>query len=231
MTNVNWERYGRATGIVFVVLYIVAFLIYGDQPKIGASTSDIVSFYDGDRGRILTAIAIFGIAIAFFLWFVAAIASALRDAGKAGWGLATIAAGTALASLFYLLIAITAGLAYSIAGSGDQGVITALSDLAWIVGVAFSYPAALLIAAASIGLMGTRLVPSWFGPTGILSAILVLLAGTTYASDGFWAPDGAYSQWITPIIALGWVLVTSGLLYVRSPGTATAPERAAVPTT
>src|SRR5215218_2439769 len=129
MTSVNWERYGRATGIVFVVLYIVAFLIYGDQPKIGASTSDIVSFYDGDRGRILTAIAIFGIAIAFFLWFVAAIASALRDAGKAGWGSATIAAGTALAALFYLLITITAGLAYSIAGSGDEGVITALSDL------------------------------------------------------------------------------------------------------
>lgn len=231
MTNLNWERSSRATGIVFVVLFIVGFLIYGDQPKIGASTSDIVSFYDGDRGRILTGIAIFGMATVFLLWFAAAIASTLRDVGRGGWGGATLAAGTALATLFYLLIAVTAGLAYSIAGSGDEGVITALSDMAWIVGVTVSFPAALLIGATSIGLLGTGLVPSWFSQTGIVAAILVLLGGTTWASDGFWAPDGAYSQWITPIVALAWVAVSSGLLYTRAPATAPAPERAAIPTT
>ena len=230
MTNVNWERYGRATGIVFVVLFIVGYAIYGSQPKIGASTSDITSFYVGDRGKVLTAMAIIGLAVVFLLWFVAAIASALRDAGKAGWGTATTAAGTTLATLFFVLIALNAGLAYSIAGYGDQGVITALSDMCWIIGVTVSFPAALLIGATSLGLSGTRLVPTWFSPIGILAAILVLLGGTTWATSGFWAADGAYAQWITPIIATAWIIVTSGLLYVRSPATATAPERAAVPT-
>lgn len=229
MTNVSWERWSRATGIVFVVLFIVSFLIYGDQPKIGASTDDIVAFYDGDRGRILTAVAIFGVAIVFLLWFAAALASTLRDAGKGGWGAAAIASGTALGTMFYVLIAVTGGLAYSIAGYGDEGVITALSDTAWIVGVTVSFPAALLIGAASIGLWGTGLVPNWFSQTGIVAAILVLLGGTTWASDGFWAPDGAYSQWITPIVALAWLLVASGLLYMRT-SPAAAPERAAIPT-
>jgi hypothetical protein len=231
MTNVNWERYGRATGIVFVVLFIVSYVIYGTAPKIGASTSDITSFYVGDRGKVLTAMVFFGLAVVFLLWFVAAIASALRDVGKAGWGSATIAAGTALATVFFVLVALNAGLAYSIAGYGDQGVITALSDMCWIVGVTVSYPAALLIGAASIGLSGTRLVPTWFSPIGILAAILVLLGGTTWATSGFWAPDGAYSTWITPIIAMAWIVVTSGLLYMSAPATATAPERAAIPTT
>jgi succinate dehydrogenase/fumarate reductase cytochrome b subunit len=229
MTNVNWERYGRATGIVFVVLFIVSYLIYGSPPKIGASTSDITSFYDGDRGKILTAMVIFGVAIVFLFWFVAAIASALRDVGKGGWGSATIAAGTALGTVFLVLVALNAGLAYSIAGYGDEGVITALSDMSWIIGVTVSYPAALLIGAASIGLLGTRLVPSWYGPVGILAAILILLGGTTWATSGFWAADGAYSQWISPIIAMAWIAVTSGLLYMRAPSTAVAPERAAVP--
>jgi hypothetical protein len=231
MANVNWERYGRATGIVFVVLFIVSYLIYGSQPKIGASTSDITSFYDGDRGKVLTAMIIFGVAIVFLLWFVAAIASALRDVGKAGWGSATIAAGTALGAMFLVLVALNAGLAYSIAGYGDEGVITALSDMCWIIGVTVSFPAALLIGATSLGVWGTRLVPSWFSPIGILAAILILLGGTTWATSGFWAADGAYSQWITPIIAMAWIVVTSGLLYLRAPATATAPERAAVPTT
>jgi hypothetical protein len=231
MTNVNWERYGRATGIVFVVLFIVSYVIYGTAPKIGASTSDITSFYVGDRGKVLTAMVFFGLAVVFLLWFVAAIASALRDVGKAGWGSATIAAGTALATVFFVLVALNAGLAYSIAGYGDQGVITALSDMCWIIGVTVSYPAALLIGAASIGLSGTRLVPTWFSPIGILAAILVLLGGTTWATSGFWAPDGAYSTWITPIIAMAWIVVTSGLLYMSAPATATAPERAAIPTT
>jgi hypothetical protein len=230
MTNVNWERYGRATGIVFVVLFIVSYVIYGTPPKVGASTSDITAFYVGDRGKILTAMVLFGLAVVFLLWFAAAIASALRDVGKAGWGSATIAAGTALATVFFVLIALNAGLAYSIAGYGDEGVLTALSDMSWIIGVTVSYPAALLIGAASIGLSGTRLVPTWFSPIGILAAILVLLGGTTWATSGIWAADGAYSQWITPIIAMAWIVTTSGLLYVRSPATATAPERVAIPT-
>jgi hypothetical protein len=229
MTNVNWERWGRATGIVFVVLFIVAFIFYGDSPKIGASTSEIVSFYDGDRSRILTAAFIFGLAVVFLLWFAAAIASALRDAGKGGWGGATIAAGAAVGTLFYVLILVGSGLAYSIAGTGDEGVISALHTLTWTCSVILSFPFALLIGAASIGLWGARLVPDWFGWVGIVGAVALLLGGTTWANDGFWAPDGAYSQWITPIVALAWTLVASGLLYMRTAPTA-APERAAIPT-
>jgi len=37
--------------------------------------------------------------------------------------------------------------------------------------------------------------------------VLVLLGGTTWASGGFWAPDGIYSRFIAPIIGLVWVIV------------------------
>jgi pimeloyl-ACP methyl ester carboxylesterase len=43
----------------FVVLTIVAFFVYGTQPKLGASPAELVSFYDGDRTRILIATVIF----------------------------------------------------------------------------------------------------------------------------------------------------------------------------
>jgi hypothetical protein len=59
--------------------------------------------------------------------------------------------------------------------------------------------------------------------------VLVLLGGTNWASDGFWAPDGAYAL-IAQIVLFLWIAVLSGFLAMRSPSTAGTPERAAVPT-
>jgi hypothetical protein len=47
--------------------------------------------------------------------------------------------------------------------------------------------------------------------------VLVLLGGTTWLSGGFWAPYGAYSRFVSPIIGLVWVLVVSRILLTRSP--------------
>lgn len=57
----------------------------------------------------------------------------------------------------------------------------------------------------------------------------VVLRGTTWASNRFWAPDGAYSRYIAPMIALAWIAVFSGLLSMRGASTARAAERLAVP--
>src|SRR5438309_1695781 len=71
--NVNWERLWRSAGIQFVVFFIIAWIVYGDQPKVGASAHKLVSFYDGDRTRILIATVIFGFAVLNLLWFAAAL--------------------------------------------------------------------------------------------------------------------------------------------------------------
>src|SRR5258708_36836295 len=55
--------------------------------------------------------------------------------------------------------------------------------------------------------------------TGVGAVVLVLLGGTTWWSDGFWAPDGAYSLLVSPIISLVWIAVVSRILLTRSPAT------------
>jgi hypothetical protein len=57
---------------------------------------------------------------------------------------------------------------------------------------------------------------------GVAAVVLVLADGTTWASDGIWAPGGAYSRFIAPAIGLVWITVISGLLVTRSPSTARA---------
>jgi hypothetical protein len=227
--NVNWERLWRSAGIQFVVFFIIAYVIYGNQPKVGASADKLVSFYDGDRTRILIATVIFGLAVLNLLWFAAALTSTLRDAGQGGWGAAATAASAALGSVFFVLITVGAALAYSIAGSGNNQITSGLNDLSWVLIVLVSFPAAMLIMAGSFGLWRAGIISNALFSAGVAAVILVLLGGTTWASDGIWAPDGAYARFISPIIGLAWITVISGLLVMRSSSTARAPEPRAVP--
>ena len=226
--NVNWERLWRSAGVQFVTLFIVAYVIYGNQPKVGASADKLVSFYDGDRTRILIATVISALAILSLMWFAAALTSVLRDAGQGGWGAATTAASAALGTVFFVLLIVGAALAYSVAGSGNSALTSGLNDLSWVCVVIASFPAAMLIMAGSFGLWRAGIISNAIFSAGVAAVVLVLLGGTTWASHGFWAPDGAYLRFISPIIALAWIAGISGLLVMRAPATARAPEHAAM---
>jgi hypothetical protein len=226
MTDMQWERWARLSGIGFVVLFVAAFLTYGDAPGPNASSQDLISFYDGDRGRILTATMLMGGAQILFLLFVGALASALREAGKGGWAAASIAGAASLVGFFFVLVGVNAALAFQIAGEGDEGVVMALSDLQWALIVLVSFPGAALLLAASMGLWRAGIVPDWFGWLGLAAAIAMLLGGTTWANSGFWAPDGAYCAWVTPIVFVAWAFVASWLLYRAASAIERVPETA-----
>ena len=229
MKSTNWERVWRGAGIQFLVFFVVAGLIRGMQPNTGASAGTLVGFYDGDRTRIFIATVIFGFAFLNLMWFGSAIASALRDAGKAGWGAAATASSTAFAGVWFVIITIQAALAYSIAGYGNTTLTSALNDLTWILVVLTSFPVGMLIMSGSFGLWRAGILSSRGFALGVTAMVLVLLRATTWASDGFWAPDGAYSQYIATSVMALWVIGISRVLLARSPKQASVPGRAAVP--
>ncbi len=69
----------------------------------------------------------------------------------------------------------------------------------------------------TFGLWRARLISNALFAAGISAVVLVLLGGTTWSSGGFWAPDGAYSRFVSPIIGLAWIVVVSRILLTRSP--------------
>jgi hypothetical protein len=227
VTNVNWERWSRAAGIGFVVLFIVAFGIYGNPPKVNATAADIGSFFDGSRGRVLTSMIVFGIAFIVLLWFIGAIANALREAGEGRVAATTIGLGATFVSIQALGGVLAGGLALNIAATGDDGVVRALNTLLSSSEVLSAYPLAGLILVVSVGLNRARILADWYCYTGVLAAVLVLLHGTNWATSGFWSPTGAYS-WVALVAWFGWTLITSWLLYAHV--TERSPEGAAVPT-
>jgi hypothetical protein len=220
-TGAFWERLWRMSGINFVVFFVIAYVIYGFQPQVGASAEALTAFYGGERIRILIAAVISGMAVLNLLWFVAALRTTLADAGRDGWGGAVTASSTAFSALFLLLIAVGAALAYSIAGSGRDALTSGLNDFAWASVVLSSFPRAMLIMSGTFGLWRANLISNSLFAAGVAALVLVLLGGTTWMSGGFWAPDGAYSRFVSPIIGLVWVLVASRVLLARSPATRT----------
>src|SRR5882762_6238558 len=209
-TPLFWERLWRQSGIHFVVFFIIGYVIYGYQPQVGASADALVAFYDGDRTRILIAAVVSG---------MAALRTTLADAGQDGWGAAATASSTAVGGLFLLLITVGAALAYSIAGSGKATLASGLNDFWWACAVMTSFPRAMLIMAGSFGLWRAGLISNALFGAGVAAVVLGVLGGTTWLSGGFWAPDGAYSRFVWPIIGLVWVVVVSRVLLTRVPAT------------
>ena len=217
-SGVFWERLWRSAGIQSLGLFIIGYVIYGYQPHVGASADALVAFYDGESARILIAAVFFGLSILNLLWFAAALRTTLADAGRDGWGAAATASSAAVGGLFLLLIAVAATLAYSPAPANDT-FTSGLNDFVWACVVLSSFPRAMLIMSGAFGFWRAGLISNALFAAGVAAVVLVLLGGTTWLSGGFWAPDGAYSRFVSPIIGIVWAVVVSQVLLTRSPAT------------
>ncbi len=213
-----WERLWRGSGNNFVIFAIIAYVLYGNQPPVGASADAIIAFYAGHHTRILIAAVVSGLAILNVMWFAAALRVTLADAGQDGWGAAATASSAVVGALFLLLIAVTAGIAYSIAGSGNQSLTAGLNDLTWALVVLTSFPRPMLIMSGLFGLWRAGLLSNRLFGAGVAAVVLGGLGGPTWVSGGFWAPDGAYSRYVWPILGLVWVVVFNRVL-TKSPAT------------
>src|SRR5256885_16841790 len=111
-----WEGLWRMSGINFVVFAIIAWVIYGNPPQVGAPADALVAFYDGHRTRILIAAVVSGLAVLNLMWFAAALRVTLADAGQDGWGAAAAGSSTAGRARFPLRRAAGRALASSLDG-------------------------------------------------------------------------------------------------------------------
>jgi hypothetical protein len=226
MKDETFDRVFRSSGILFAALFVVSYLIRGAQPEIGASTDAIASFYGDDRGRVLIGTFLLGFNLLNLLWFAAALSRDLRDAGQGIWASAATAASAVFGGIFLVGLAANAAVAYSMTGAGNETLMSALNDLAGAGNVLIWFPAAMLIMAGSFGLWQAKAISNGVFAVGVAVVVLGVTGGTTWASDGIWAPDGAYARMILPIVALVWIAVLSAILTSRAPSPVRIPAAA-----
>jgi hypothetical protein len=216
MTDTQWDRWARASGIPFAVLLIVGFTLFGDGPKVDASGDEVAAFYTDHSGRVLTAEPIIAVGFLFLLWFAGAIANVLRESGQGRLAATVLALAGAEVGVAYVVQAMSSSLALNVADAGDEGVNQAVNTMSWSIDALGAFLVGGFIGAATVGLTRAASVPRWFTWFGVAAAALVALRGTTWASDGFWSPSGGY-LYVLLIAGFGWAIVTSVLLFRAAP--------------
>lgn len=216
----RWAAYEAASGAVFAVVALVAFLV-ATGPSDTSSAQSIFRYFAQNDSRVEWQAALFGVAAVFLLWFASALASAFRarDGGRyAGLLLASTAGAVALYSAgvaSLLALAIDVGPADS--GTPSDFGLTATRVL-WNLGDATftmsNFAAATVLLAAAAGVMTTRVVGSWVAWASVVAGAYLLVNGVAQAlsNSDFVSTMGT----IALLVFLAWAFVASVALTRRA---------------
>jgi hypothetical protein len=200
------NRLAPLSGIVFVVLLIVAFIfVEGDTPDVDASASKIASFYHDDQGKHIAAGILVALAALFLGVFVSSLREYLRGVGDSDfWPTVALVGGTV--AVGGLLVAV--GIHFALIDGGDKNIspdaMVALNTLDNDDFFAFSLPLGIMLLGAAGAVLKTgAALPRWMAWAAIVLLII------------FFTPAGFAAFGLTGI----WIIIASILMYQRS-GTA-----------
>jgi hypothetical protein len=207
----TWERWAPVSGLAFVALSLSAWLLFIGAPGVDGSAADAADFVRGERSRLLAAAFLSALALVPYLSFLGLIVSTVHRAGQAALAIVALCGGLLAATLFALIVAIPAALAFNIAGTVDPQITKAIYDLVWPLQVLIAFPTAVLVGAISLASLRCRLFPSGVCWAGLGAATVVLVGGTTWSRTGYWSPSHGYG-YAALFVFLSWIVVTSVLL-------------------
>lgn len=209
------HRWAALSGIVFVVLMLVGAAFVFDVPKGDASAQEIASYLtdSGNHTRNIIGAYLWVLGGLAFLGFVTGLRSVLRRAEGDPGTLSNLVfgAGVVFTAVWSVSAAAIASVAYAVEFSDARvsnpdlvTVLPSLGGLLLLLGGGFA--GILLLAATSILIFRTGVLPRWLAWLGIVVAVSLVF-------------DVAYMN-ILPLV--GWVLVASIAMLRRREEIATA---------
>ena len=209
------HRWAALSGIVFVVLMLVGAAFVLDVPKGDASAQEIASYLtdSGNHTRNIIGAYLWVLGGLAFLGFVTGLRSVLRRAEGDPGTLSNLVfgAGVVFTAVWSVSAAAIASVAYAVEFSDARvsnpdlvTVLPSLGGLLLLLGGGFA--GILLLAATSILIFRTGVLPHWLAWLGIVVAIATVF-------------DVTYMN-ILPVV--GWVLVASIAMLRRREEIATA---------
>ena len=228
--GMRWGPLAAGSGIVFVILALVAFFIAGG-PEAEATSDEIFEYFADNDTAVKWQGFLFGLSGVFLLWFAGTVASVVRDADPESGGrlrAISLAGAAASAAIYYTGLAAWVALATTIGGNeATPGTVDVAQGLCYLGDMALAlsnFTAAVFVGAASIALLRTRLLADWIGWLGLaVAAYLIVNSAVQIFSD---SEAASLIGTIAFLAFLAWVLVTSALLARWWAGREVPPEAA-----
>jgi hypothetical protein len=207
------------SGVLFVVILAVGFLLGGDSPSSSASAQKVIAYYGGHETKQIVTSLVVALSTLPLLFFSAALRERARTVLGERSALPGFAFGAGVVAAGGFLAAATIN--FALADSADDiapSAIQALNAISADFFLPFVVGVAALVLAGSLMAIRARLVPAWLGWVGIA---LVVAAFT---------PAG----FVAFILSGIWIIVASILLSrraetaegVRVPGGPAVPQAA-----
>jgi hypothetical protein len=190
------------TGVAFVVVLIVGFIVGGEPPDVDEPVAEIVDFYREDDDTIMVGAALQGVAVVLFVFFGGILRKALSAAEPDGDHsvLPTVAfAGTVVLAVG---AAIDGTISFALAETADDidpAAVQALLALWENDFLPMAVGLALLLVASGLSIVRTGALPKWLGWIAILLGLVAITPAGFVAFMG-----GAL-----------WVLIVSVMLTLR----------------
>lgn len=211
MTRSTLERLAPLTGIAFVVLIVISFIVGGESPDSDDSTEEVVRFWTENDGEQVWSAVIGAWSAVFLVWFGGSVRVALRRAEGEPGRLSAISFG----GFLLLALGILAFSGFQFAAGETAGDVP--DEVTQTLSVLFSDFFIPLAAGNVIALLATGIatvrhggLPRWLGWVAIVLGIVSLTPA------GFFAFLGAGI----------WVLILSVLLFRADRVSPAAPPAA-----
>jgi hypothetical protein len=210
MAYTTAARLGGIGGILFVVLFFRSYLTPPDTPEPTSGPQDVVAYFTERQDGILLYNGVLLIFAAFFfLWFLGALHGVLRSVEGGSGGISSVALGGGLVFITLVLAGAAVEIVHpatlarfeNFQADAQLGFLS-LALSGWMYRFALA-GMSVLIAAASVVVLATGVMPRWLALVGFVAALLALLR--------FLIPLGG-------IVGLVWVLLVSALMLVGRAG-------------
>jgi hypothetical protein len=203
----GWERLAALAGVVAVALWVIGILIQEstDMPGDEPSGQEVLNWYVNDEQTILAGGFVFMLGALFFLVFLGALRVRLLAAeGPVGF-LTAIAFAAGVAVGIFLLMLPAPDMAGALSRdelNGDAALaVNTLGDM-FFLGAELS--AALLLAAAGLLFIRTRVLQVWLGWASLVVALWLLIPPVGWAglllAFPLWTILVAVLLWMRPVV-------------------------------
>ena len=194
------ERLAPLTGVLFVVLLVVALVLGGEPPDADAPRGEVLDYWTDKETEAMVSSFLGALAMVPYLWFVGTLRSALRAAEGRTGRLSGIAFAGGIVFAAYALVGLTVQfVAADTAGDVPAEVTQTLSALSVESWLGLAVGNAVLLLATGVLAVRTGVFPSWLG------WITVLLGIASITPAGFFAF----------LLTFVWILGISILLFLR----------------
>lgn len=225
MNDDRYAKYGAATGLIAVILFVVGFIIVAPQPPdVNAPADEVATYFSEEKDGIRAALLIVTTALFFYLWFLGSLTTTLRVSfGSPRLPTVAFAGGLIGAGLF--LIALTAVAAAAFRPDQTTPEVTqALNDIGLLVAAPAAAGFAALFGATALVILRSGTLPEWLGWLAAITAVTQLLPlGVMFTDDGAFAADGALGL-IVPVITFVVAIGALSIWIMRLP-----PEERSIP--